>query len=72
MEYLESTLDTGQTEDGLYKFKSIQDHRGFSPSDPGYLRSSYSLLIESETGENTWEPITNIIADDPYACAVYA
>ena len=24
MEYLESSLDTGQTEDGLYKFKSIQ------------------------------------------------
>ena len=27
IEYLEDTLDTGQTEDGLYKFKSIQDHR---------------------------------------------
>ena len=27
MEYLEDTLDTGQTEDGLFKFKSIIDHR---------------------------------------------
>ena len=56
MEYLESTLDTGLTEDGLYKFKSTQDHRGYSPSDPGYLRSSYSLLIESETGETLGSP----------------
>ena len=28
MEYLEDTFDTGQHEDGLYKFKSIKDHRG--------------------------------------------
>ena len=35
MEYLEDTLGTGQTQDGLYKFKWIQDHRvPYSPSDP--------------------------------------
>ena len=28
MEYLEDNFDTGQHEDGLYKFKSIKDHRG--------------------------------------------
>ena len=69
-EYLEDTLDTGQTEDGLYRFKSIQDNRGlYSSSDP---KSSYNLLIEWETGEMTWEPLTSIIADDPYSCTVYA
>ena len=47
MEYLEDTLDTGQTEDGLPKFKSILDHRGpYSPPDPEYLGSSYNQLIE--------------------------
>ena len=25
-----------------------------------------------ETGEQTWEPLSNIIASDPYTCAVYA
>ena len=46
-ENLEDTLDTEQTEDGLYKFNSIKDHRGpYSPSDPEYLGSSYNLLIE--------------------------
>ena len=73
MEYLEDTLDTGQTENGLYKFKSILDHRGpYSPSDPEYLGSSYNLLIEWEAGEMTWEPLSNIIADELYSCAVYA
>ena len=57
MEYLEDTLDTGQTEDRLYKFKSIQDHRGpYSPSDPEYLGRSNNLLIEWETEEMTWNP----------------
>ena len=44
----------------------------YSSSDPEYLGSSYNLLIEWETGEMTWEPISNIIASDPYTCAVYA
>ena len=65
MEYLEDTLDTGQPLDGLYKFKSIKDHRRpYYLSDPKYLRSSYNILIEWETGETTWEPLSNIIADD--------
>ena len=69
MEYLEDTLDTGETEEALYKLKSFQDHRGpYSPSDPEYLGSSYYLLIEWETGEITWVPLTNIMADDPYSC----
>ena len=51
MEYLEASLDTGQTEDGLSKFKSIQDHRApYSVSDPEYLGSSYNLHIEWELG----------------------
>ena len=43
MEYLKDTLDTQQTEDGLYKFKSNKAHRGpYSSSDPEYLGSSYN------------------------------
>ena len=34
-------------------------------SDPEYLGSSYNLLIEWETGEITWEPLSNIITSDP-------
>ena len=63
MEYLEVNTDTGQVDNGLYKFTS---------SDPEYLGSSYNLLIDWETWEMTWEPLSNIIASDPYTCAIYA
>ena len=73
MEYLEDKTDTGPLEDGFYRFKCIKDHKGpYTSSDPEYNGSSYNLLIEWETGEQTWEPLSNIIASDPYTCAVYA
>ena len=73
MEYLEDNTDTGQLDNELYKFKCSRDHRGpYTSSDPEYLGSSHSLLIEWETGEMTWEPLSNIIASDPYNCAIYA
>ena len=73
MEYLEDKTDNGPLEDGLYRFKSIKDHKGpYTASDSEYNGSSYNLLIEWETGEHTWEPLSNIIASDPYTCAVYA
>ena len=67
MEYLEDKTDTGPLEDGLYRFKCIKDHKGpYTSSDPEYNGSSYNLLIQWETGEHTWEPLSNIIASDPY------
>ena len=73
MEYIEDKTDTGPLEDGLYRFKCIKDHKGpYTSSDPEYNGSSYNLLIEWEPGEQTWEPLSNIIASDPYTCAVYA
>ena len=73
MEYLEDKTDTGPLEDGLYRFKCIKDHKGpYTSSDPEYNGSSYNLLIEWEPGEQTWEPLSNIIASHPYTCAVYA
>ena len=56
LEYLEDNTDTGELENGFYKFNCIKDHRGpYTSSDPEYLGSSYNLLIEWETGEITWE-----------------
>ena len=72
MEYLEDNTDTGQLDNGLYKVKCIKYHRGpYTSSDPEYFGSSYNLLIEWETGEMTWEPLSNIIASDPYTCSIY-
>ena len=73
LEYIEDKTDTGTLEDGLYRFKCIKDHKGpHTSSDPEYNGSSYNLLIEWETGDQTWEPLGNIIASDPYTCAGYA
>ena len=73
MEYLEYKTDTGPLEDGFYRFKCIKDHKGpYTSSDPEYNGSSYNLLIEWEPGEQTWEPLSKIIASDPYTSAVYA
>ena len=73
LEYLKDKTDTGPLEDRLYRFKCIKDHKGpYTSSDPEYNGSSYNLLIEWETGEQTWEPLSNIIASDPYTSAVYA
>ena len=43
-----------------------------STKSDAYTGSSYNLLIGWETGEMTWEPLSYIIASDPYTCAVYA
>ena len=60
MEYLEAKTDTGPLEDGLYRFQCIKDHKGpYTPSDPEYNGSSYNLLIEWETGEQTWDTKDN-------------
>ena len=73
MEYLEDKTDTGPLEDGFYRFKCIKDHKGpYTSSDPECNGSSYNLLIEWVPGEQTWEPLSNIIANDPYTSAVYA
>ena len=73
MEYLDDKTDTGPLEDGFYRFKCIKDRKGpYTSSDPEYNGSSYNPLIEWEPGEQTWEPLSNIIASIPYTCAVYA
>ena len=60
MEYLEDKTDTGPLEDGFYRFKCIKDHKGpYASSDPEYNGSSYNILIEWETGEQTWETRDN-------------
>ena len=60
MEYLEDKTDTGPLEDGFYRFKCIKDHKGpYTSSDSIHNGSSSNLLIEWETGEQTWETKDN-------------
>ena len=73
MEYLEDNTDTGNLENGFYKLNCTKDHRGpYKSSPPEYLGSSYNLLLEWETGEIFWEPLSNITTSDPCTIAICA
>ena len=64
MEYLKDSLDTGQTEDEFFNFKSIKNYNSsYSLPDPEHLESSYNLPTEWDPGEKTWKPPTNTMAD---------
>ena len=70
-------IEADQTFDGIWKYKEILDHKKVKPSDEDYRGSKYNLLIEWETGERTWEPLTTVdkkgIYDlDRVTVAIYA
>ena len=66
-------ISKDETEEGLWKFKSISAHQGpLSQSHPAYNGSKYNVLVNWETGESTFEPLATIAVDDPVTCAIYA
>ena len=65
-------ISKDETEDGLWRFKTINGHQGpLSSSHKDYRGSAYNVLVEWETGETTFEPLHVIAADDPVTCAIY-
>lgn len=68
-----SHIEKDQTEEGVWKFKSITAHQGpLNTTDANYMGSKYNVLVNWETGESTFEPLHVIAADDPVTCAIYA
>ena len=50
----------------LFKFRAIIGHQGpLAASDPDWKGSKYNVQVEGETGEITFEPLSDIAADDP-------
>ena len=43
-----------------------------SKGHPDYKGCRYNVLVNWENGENTYEPLNIIAADDPVSCAIYA
>jgi hypothetical protein len=64
-------IEADTTEEGVWKFRQVLDHKKVKPSDPDYKGSSYNLLVEWEGGETTWEPLQVLIKDDPVTVALY-
>ena len=73
-ENLENAQDNDMGMDQeLYRFRAIIGHQGpLLASDPDWQGSKYNVQVEWETGENTFESLSIIAADDLVTCAAYA
>ena len=58
--------------DDLYKFRALIGHQGpLKPTDPNWKGCKYNVLVDWETGEKTYEPLSVLAADDPVTCTMY-
>ena len=73
MDYIQKGTDAEEDPDSLFKFRDIVAHQGpLESTDPDHKGSKYNVMVEWESGEVTYEPLTLISKDDPITCAVYA
>ena len=73
MDYIQKGTDAEEDPDSLFKFRDIVAHQGpLESTDPNHKGSKYNVMVEWESGEVTYEPLTLISKDDPITCAVYA
>ena len=73
MDYIQKGTDAEEDPDSLFKFRDIVAHQGpLESTGPNHKGSKYNVMVEWESGEVTYEPLTLISNDDPITCAVYA
>ena len=73
MDYIQKGTEAEEDPDSLFKFRDIVAHQGpLESTDPDHKGSKYNVMVEWESGEVTYEPLTLISKDDPITCAVYA
>ena len=73
MDYIQKGTDAEEDPDSLFKFRDIVSHQGpLESTDRIHKGSKYNVMVEWESGEVTYEPLTLISKDDPITCAVYA
>ena len=73
MDYIQKGTDAEEDPDSLFKFRDIVAHQGpLESTDPNHKGSKYNVMVEWESGEVTYEPLTLISKDDPITCAAYA
>ena len=65
--------EDNEISDDLFKFRALICHQGtLKPTDPNWKGCKYNVLVDWETGEKTYEPLSVLAADDPVTCASYA
>ena len=64
--------EENEINDDLYKFRALIGHQGpLKATYPNWQGCKYSVLVEWETGEKTYEPLSVLAEDDPVTCATY-
>ena len=74
MDHLEAAAnDDNEISDDLFKFRALIGHQGpLKPTDPNWKGCKYNVLVDWETGEKTYEPLSVLAADDSVTCSLYA
>ena len=58
--------EENEINDDLYKFRALNGHQGpLKATDPNWKGCKYNALVEWNTGEKTYEPLSVLDADDP-------
>ena len=74
VDHLEAAAnDDNEISDDLFKFRALIGHLGpLKTTDPNWKGCKYNVLVDWETGEKTYEPLSVLAVDDPVTCAMYA
>ena len=73
MDYIQKGTYVEEDPDSLFSFRDIVVHQGpLESTDSNQKGRKYNVMVEWESGEVTYEPLTLISKDDPITCAVYA
>ena len=66
MDYIQKGTDAEEDPDSLFKFRDIVAHQGpLESTDPNHKGSKYNVMVEWESGEVTYEPLSLISKNDP-------
>ena len=69
MDYIQNGTDAEEDPDSLFEFRDIVAHQGpLESTDPNHKGSKYNVMVEWESGEVTYEPLTLISKDDHSLC----
>ena len=73
VDHLKAANENNEISDDLYKFRALIGHQGpLKTTDPNWKGCKYNVLVDWETGEKTYEPLSVLAADDPVTCATYS
>ena len=73
VDHLEAAATEGnEISDDLLMFRALIGHQGLvKPIYPNQNRCIYNVLVDCETGEKTYKPLSVMATHDAVTCAIY-